>query len=57
MPSGTGYQVSLLGILGAAVGADEGLEINVLGLVFGVDPRHVALKLPGIGRVPNRPQV
>jgi len=53
-PSGTGYQVSLLGVLGAAVGADEGLELNVLGFVFGIDPRHAAVKLPGIGRLPER---
>ena len=56
-PSGTGYQLSLLGMLGASVGTGEGLEVNVLGLVFGVDPRNLALKLPGIGRVPDRPQV
>jgi Protein of unknown function (DUF3750) len=55
-PSGTGYQFSLLGMLGGAVGGDEGLELNVLGFVFGVDPRHSALKLPGIGRLPDRPQ-
>lgn len=53
-PSGTGYQVSVLGVLGAALGADEGLELNVLGFVFGVDPRHAAVKLPGIGRLPDR---
>jgi len=55
-PSGTGYQVSLLGMVGAAVGGDEGFELNVLGFVFGVDPRHAALKLPGVGRLPDRPQ-
>jgi hypothetical protein len=55
-PSGTGYQVSLLGMLGAAVGGDEGFELNVLGFVFGIDPSHAALKLPGIGRLPDRPQ-
>ena len=53
-PSGTGYQLSLLGVLGAALGADEGLEVNVLGFVFGVDPSHAAVKLPGIGRLPER---
>jgi Protein of unknown function (DUF3750) len=54
-PSGTGYQVSLLGLLGASVGAEEGLELNVLGCVFGIDPRHRALKVPGLGRVPETP--
>ncbi len=51
-PSGTGVQVSLLGILGVAAGGDEGFEVNVLGLVTGVDFRHPALKVPGFGRVP-----
>jgi uncharacterized protein DUF3750 len=52
-PSGTGYQLSLHGVLGVAAGADEGFELNVLGLVAGFDLRHPALKLPGIGRVPS----
>jgi hypothetical protein len=30
---------------------DEGLQVNVLGLVFGVDVTAPALLLPGIGRV------
>jgi hypothetical protein len=50
-PSGTGYQLSLLGVLGITVGREEGLEFNVLGLSFGVDPLGVALRLPGIGHV------
>jgi Protein of unknown function (DUF3750) len=50
-PSGTGFQVSLWGVLGVLVGAREGVEINVLGLVFGVDPDDRALKLPIVGRV------
>jgi len=52
-PSGTGWQVSLLGLLGVAVGKDEGLEVNLLGLTVGVDVLHPALKLPGIGRLPG----
>jgi hypothetical protein len=52
-PSGTGYQFSLAGVLGASAGGEEGVELNVLGLVFGVDLRRPALKLPGIGRVPG----
>ena len=52
-PSGTGIQLSLLGVLGVLYGPDEGLELNVLGLVTGIDLRHPALKLPGIGRVPG----
>ena len=50
-PSGTGGQVSLFGLLGVAVGLEEGLEVNVLGLNFGIDPGELALRLPGIGIV------
>ena len=49
--SGTGYQVSLFGVLGISVGRAEGLEVNVLGLVLGLDPFHPAIKLPGFGRI------
>jgi Protein of unknown function (DUF3750) len=50
-PSGSGFQVSVLGVLGLALGRAEGLELNLLGLVIGVDPLGLALKLPGIGRI------
>lgn len=50
-PSGTGYQLSLFGLLGLTAARDEGLEINILGLSVGVDFRRPALKLPGVGRV------
>jgi hypothetical protein len=53
-PSGTGVQVSLWGVVGAAVGVEEGLELNVLGLTLGVDPKHLAVKLPGLGSVGAR---
>jgi hypothetical protein len=39
--------------LGVSAGGYEGIEVNVLGLVFGLDLRQPALKLPGIGRVPG----
>ena len=52
-PSGTGYQASLGGVFGVIAGGDEGFELNVLGLVTGIDFVHPALKLPGIGRVPR----
>ena len=29
----------------------EGIEVNVLGLVTGIDIRRPALKLPGFGRI------
>lgn len=54
-PSGTGWQVSLFGLAGVLLAAEEGLEINLLGLTFGVDPLDLAIKLPGIGRFTLRP--
>jgi len=50
-PSGTGFQFSLAGIFGLMVGKEEGLEINLLGLTFGIDPLAPALKLPMAGRI------
>ena len=50
-PGGRGFQVSLFGLAGVIVGIDEGIEVNLLGLVFGVDPLGLAIKLPCIGRV------
>ncbi len=50
-PSGSGYQVSLFGLLGVMAAVEEGVEVNLLGLTFGVDPKDLALKLPGVGRV------
>ena len=52
-PSHTGMAVSLYGLVGVIAAWDEGLEVNVLGLVTGIDVRHPALKLPGIGRLPG----
>lgn len=56
MPSNTGYQLSLWGLAGIGVALDEGLEINLLGLTFGIDITRPAIKLPGIGRIgfPNQ---
>lgn len=50
-PGGPGGQVSLWGLLGALVGWEEGVELNVLGLTVGVDLKEPALKLPVVGRV------
>jgi hypothetical protein len=50
-PSATGIRVTLGGYLGLTVGWVEGIEINFLGAVFGIDLRRPALKLPGIGRL------
>jgi hypothetical protein len=51
-PSNTGWQAGVGGVLGIAVGVDEGLELNLLGLVAGIDLLPPGLKLPGIGRLP-----
>ena len=50
-PSGLGLQLSLGGVLGLTLGWIEGVEVNVLGLVAGLDLRRPALKLPGWGRI------
>jgi hypothetical protein len=50
-PTGSGLQFSFLGLLGASVGLQEGLELNVLGLNFGVDVNTPALRLPFWGRL------
>jgi hypothetical protein len=50
-PSGTGIRVSLRGYLGLTVGWVEGIEINLLGAVFGIDLRRPAVKLPALGRL------
>lgn len=53
-PSGSGVQVSLFGVLGVLVSGVEGVEVNLLGLTFGVDPFAPALKLPILGRLGAR---
>ena len=50
-PSGTGWQVSLAGLLGLSLAWEEGIELNLLGLSVGVDLNDLSLRLPGIGRV------
>ncbi len=49
-PSRTGLFVNLGGYLGLKVGWVEGIELNLLGGVIGVDLRRPAVKLPGVGR-------
>jgi uncharacterized protein DUF3750 len=49
--SGTGVEVSLWGLLGVKLGWVEGIEVNFLGLVAGLDLRHPGVKLPGFGRI------
>ena len=50
-PSGTGVQLSVFGLLGLLAGVEEGLELNVLSLTFGVDVKRPALKVPVLGRL------
>ncbi len=49
--SGTGIEMSLLGLLGLKIGRVEGIEVNVLTLVAGLDARRPALKVPAFGRI------
>lgn len=53
-PSNTGLQLSLGGAFGIALAKDEGLEINILGLVIGANPLDLSLTLPSVGRFPGR---
>lgn len=50
-PSGSGIQVSIFGLLGFTLGAAEGVEVNVIGLTFGLDILRPALKIPFYGRL------
>jgi hypothetical protein len=49
--SRTGVEISLWGLAGVKLGWVEGLEVNVMTLVAGLDLRQPALKLPGFGRI------
>ncbi len=49
--SGTGIEMSLFGLFGAKIGRVEGVEVNVLGLVAGLDWQRPAIKIPAFGRI------
>jgi hypothetical protein len=49
--SGTGVEANLFGLLGVKLGWVEGVELNVLGLVAGLDLQNPGVKLPGFGRL------
>ena len=55
--SGTGAELNLWGVADVKVGWVEGVELNLLGLVAGLDIRHPAIKLPGYGRIGIEPPV
>lgn len=50
-PSQSGLQFSLFGAFGLSVGMEEGIELNLFTLNFGLDLWTPAIKLPFIGRV------
>lgn len=50
-PSRTGLRLSLGGYAGLTLAWVEGIEVNILGAVAGLDLRRPAIKLPGLGRI------
>jgi hypothetical protein len=48
-PSGSGFQLSLRGLLGVAASTVDGVELNLLSLNFGLSSS--GLKLPIVGRI------
>jgi hypothetical protein len=42
-------RLSLWGYAGLVLGWRSGIEVNLLGLVAGIDPRHLAIKIPAFG--------
>jgi hypothetical protein len=48
-PSGTGFQFTLAGLFGVVASPIDGVELNLLGLNFGISGS--GLKLPMVGRV------
>ena len=49
--SGTGVELNLAGFAALKLGWVEGIEVDLLGLVAGLDLRHPGVKLPGYGRI------
>jgi len=56
-PSGTGVSLSLGGYAGVTLGWFEGVEVNILGGVAGLDLRRPAVKIPFWGRLGFEPLV
>jgi hypothetical protein len=54
-PSGTGYQFTIYGGFGIMAAVKEGVEINILGLVYGISPVAFMFKLPGFGDISVKP--
>ena len=55
--SRTGIEINFWGYAGAKIGWVEGIEVNLLALVAGIDIRQPAIKLPGFGRIGFGPAV
>ena len=55
--SGTGVELNLGGYASIKLGWIEGIELDLLGLVAGLDLRHPGVKLPGFGRIGVEPPV
>ncbi len=49
--SGTGVKLNLGGYAGVTLAWVEGIEVNILGGVVGLDLRRPAIRLPGLGRL------
>jgi hypothetical protein len=52
VPSGSGYQFSLGGVLGLTIALKEGVRFNFLGLTIGINLMPFGLILPAIGVIP-----
>jgi hypothetical protein len=50
-PSRTGIRFNLGGYFGLTIGWAEGIELNLLTAVAGLDIRQPAVKLPALGRL------
>ncbi len=49
--SGTGWQLSIKGLFSITLAKYEGFEVNLFGVVSGISPSRLSLKLPGIGEI------
>ena len=50
-PSHTGICMNVMGYFGVTIGWVEGIEVNILGAVAGIDILRPGVKLPGLGRL------
>jgi hypothetical protein len=50
-PSGTGYSISVAGLIGVTLALEEGIELHLTGSTIGIDPNDLAVKLPALGKL------